>query len=87
MPANLAQSASPQLRLRSRISPPASSVDKRRSGVRLLVVAFIPVHYELWDRFAVWYHLVFLASLVAAIIFGAMCYSYYARRTGEPFAD
>jgi len=55
--------------------------------VRLLVVAFIPVHYELWDRFAVWYHLVFLASLVAAIIFGAMCYSYYARRKGEPLAD
>jgi len=87
VPANLAQSASPQLRLRSRISPPASSVDKRRSGVRLLVVAFIPVHYEPWDRFAVWYHLVLLASLVAAIIFGAMCYSYYARRKGEPLAD
>jgi sugar phosphate permease len=53
----------------------------------LLVVAFIPVHYERWDRFPVWYHLVFLVSLLAATIFGAMCYSYYARRKGEPLAD
>lgn len=53
----------------------------------LLVAAFIPVHYELWDRFPVWYHLVFLASLVAATISGAMCYSYYARQKGEPLAD
>ena len=53
----------------------------------LLVVGFIPVHYPLWDRFPVWYHLAFLVSLVAATIFGAMCYSYYARRKGEPLAD
>jgi hypothetical protein len=53
----------------------------------LLVVAFIPVHYKLWDRFPVWYHLVFLFSLVAATIFGAMCYSYYPRRKGKPLAD
>jgi hypothetical protein len=53
----------------------------------LLLVVFIPVHYKLWERFPVWYHLVFLVTLVAATIFGAMCYSYYARRKGEPLAD
>ena len=53
----------------------------------LLLVVFIPVHYKLWERFPVWYHLVFLVTLVAATIFGAMCYSYYARRKGKPLAD
>jgi hypothetical protein len=53
----------------------------------LLLVVFIPVHYKLWERFPVWYHLVFLVTLIAATIFGAMCYSYYARRKGEPLAD
>jgi hypothetical protein len=38
----------------------------------LLLVMFIPVHYSLWDRFPVWYHLVFLASLVVATLAGAM---------------
>ena len=52
----------------------------------LLLVVFIPVHYRLWDRFPGWYHLVFLVSLVVATFLGAMCYSYYARRNGEPLA-
>jgi hypothetical protein len=30
----------------------------------LLLVAFVPQHVRLWDRFPLWYHLVFLASLV-----------------------
>ena len=29
-----------------------------------LLVAFIPVHIGLWDKFPVWYHLTFLLSLV-----------------------
>ena len=32
------------------------------SGVILLLL-FLPVHYALWDRFPLWYHLVFLTSL------------------------
>ena len=36
-----------------------------------LLALFIPVHYGLWDRFPVWYHLIFLASLVVATIAGA----------------
>src|SRR5262245_16067396 len=41
-----------------------------RSGTAILVagsillVAFIPVHISLWDKFPVWYHLTFLLSLV-----------------------
>jgi hypothetical protein len=30
----------------------------------ILLVAFIPVHIGLWDKFPVWYHLIFLVSLV-----------------------
>jgi hypothetical protein len=30
----------------------------------LLLVAFIPVHITLWQKFPVWYHLTFLLSLV-----------------------
>lgn len=43
----------------------------------LLLVAFLPVHYNLWKRFPVWYHLIFLLSLVAVTILGAACYSNY----------
>ena len=33
------------------------------SGLVLLVM-FVPVHYGLWSRFPVWYHLTFLTSLM-----------------------
>jgi len=29
----------------------------------LLVLIFIPIHYGLWDKFPVWYHLFFLLTL------------------------
>jgi hypothetical protein len=37
----------------------------------VLVAAFIPVHYGLWTRFPLWYHLVFFASLLVATPAGA----------------
>ena len=45
----------------------AGLVDKGRwaplaSGTILLLL-FIPVHYSIWDRFPIWYHLTFLISL------------------------
>ena len=40
--------------------------------VALLLALFIPVHYSLWHRFPVWYHLVFLISLVVLPPLGAM---------------
>jgi hypothetical protein len=42
------------------------------SLVVLLLALFIPVHYNLWHRFPVWYHLVFIASLVIFTLLGAM---------------
>ena len=33
------------------------------SGV-VLLLAFIPEHISLWEKFPVWYHLTFLVSLV-----------------------
>ena len=31
----------------------------------VLLLCFIPIHYGLWNKFPVWYHAYFLASLVA----------------------
>jgi hypothetical protein len=36
----------------------------------LLLIAFIPVHVMLWDKFPVWYHLTFLLSLVPLTYLG-----------------
>ena len=38
----------------------------------LLLLLFIPVHYALWDKFPVWYHLTFLSSLVPLAYVGGM---------------
>ena len=37
----------------------------------LLLLLFLPVHYGLWDRFPLWYHVAFLASLVPLTLLGA----------------
>jgi hypothetical protein len=37
-------------------------------GVLMLVI-FIPIHYGLWDKFPVWYHLTFLMTLAPIIGF------------------
>jgi len=39
--------------------------------VALLLALFIPVHYQFWERFPAWYHLVFIASLVVLPPLGA----------------
>lgn len=36
----------------------------------LLLVAFIPQHISLWEKFPVWYHLTFLLSLVPLTFLG-----------------
>jgi hypothetical protein len=36
-----------------------------------LVLFFLPVHYSLWARFPLWYHAVFLVSLVPLVLVGA----------------
>jgi len=37
----------------------------------LLLLMFIPVHYRVWDKFPIWYHLTFLASLIPFTLLGA----------------
>jgi hypothetical protein len=36
----------------------------------ILLVLFLPVHYSLWSRFPIWYHLTFLSSLVVLSLLG-----------------
>jgi hypothetical protein len=37
----------------------------------LLLVMFIPIHYNLWNRFPVWYHLIFLLTLAPIVGFSS----------------
>ena len=39
--------------------------------VALLIVAFVPVHFALWEKFPLWYHVVFFASLTVMTVLGA----------------
>jgi hypothetical protein len=36
----------------------------------VLLLVFIPEHISLWDKFPIWYHLTFLASLVPLAVAG-----------------
>jgi hypothetical protein len=47
-----------------------SAVARLVPGV-LLLVAFIPQHVMLWDKFPIWYHLTFLLSLVPLTYVGS----------------
>lgn len=33
----------------------------------LLVLIFIPIHYQLWDKLSIWYHLTFLLTLAPIV--------------------
>ncbi|HEY2513763.1 MAG TPA: hypothetical protein VGI39_23005 [Polyangiaceae bacterium] len=37
----------------------------------LLLALFVPTHAMIWDKFPVWYHLLFLSSLVPLTLLGA----------------
>ena len=37
----------------------------------VMLILFVPVHYMLWDKFPIWYHLFFLITLPAMILLGA----------------
>jgi len=47
-----------------------SAVARLIPGV-LLLIAFIPQHVMLWDKFPLWYHLTFLLSLVPLTYLGS----------------
>ena len=36
----------------------------------LLLALFVPVHVSLWDKFPIWYHIVFLGSLFPLVLLG-----------------
>ena len=40
-------------------------------GGLVLTAFFVVVHYYLWDKFPVWYHAVFLVSLLPLVVTGA----------------
>ena len=54
----------------------AAWIDKGRTRAAMftgivLLCLFIPGHYRIWDKFPVWYHLTFLASLFPLTLLGA----------------
>ena len=53
----------------ARVAPNARRLPLALGG--LLLIGFLPVHYNLWDKFPVWYHLVFLLSLIPLVVLGA----------------
>ena len=40
----------------------------------LLLVLFVPVHYQLWNAFPLWYHVAFFVLLVGMTFVGAALY-------------
>jgi hypothetical protein len=46
----------------------------------IILALFIPIHVQLWAKFPVWYHLVFLGTLVPLVALGAAL----ARRRNNP---
>lgn len=41
----------------------------------LLLMIFLPTHYQLWTKFPLWYHLTFLGSLILLTWCGAKLYA------------
>jgi hypothetical protein len=37
----------------------------------LLVLCFLPIHFKLWAKFPLWYHLFFLVTLAPLVVWGA----------------
>jgi hypothetical protein len=37
----------------------------------LLLAMFLPVHYNLWNKFPIWYHLLFLLTIIPFVVAGA----------------
>ena len=56
----------------SRIAPAAARLPLVLGVVLLL--GFLPVHYGIWNRFPIWYHLVFLGTLVPLVLLGAQAH-------------
>ncbi|MEA3141185.1 MAG: hypothetical protein QOK23_3354 [Gammaproteobacteria bacterium] len=55
--------------------------------VSILVLIFLPAHYQLWTRFPVWYHLTFFGSLILLTWLGAMLRGLTAKNSVRPQAE
>jgi hypothetical protein len=40
----------------------------------ILLAIFLPIHYSIWSKFPLWYHVFFLVSLVPMTLLGGMLY-------------
>lgn len=48
-----------------------SNVAAVYSCAAVLVLCFLPVHYNLWHKFPLWYHVFFLVTLAPLVLLGA----------------
>jgi hypothetical protein len=53
----------------ARLAPNARRLPLMLGG--LLLAAFLPVHYSLWSRFPIWYHVTFLLPIIPLVVLGA----------------
>jgi len=42
-----------------------------KAAAGIMLVLFLPVHYLLWNKFPIWYHLFFLGSLIPTMLIGS----------------
>jgi len=49
----------------------------------LMMALFLSIHYNLWDKFPIWYHGVFLLSIIPLVLLGARIGTGHAGATGD----
>jgi len=48
--------------------------------ITILLLVFVPAHYNLWTKFPLWYHVTFLGSLILLTWFGAKLRALMAKK-------
>jgi hypothetical protein len=48
--------------------------------IAILLLVFVPAHYNLWTKFPLWYHVTFLGSLILLTWLGAKLRALMARK-------
>jgi uncharacterized protein (DUF983 family) len=38
----------------------------------VVLAMFVPLHIAIWSKFPVWYHLIFLLTIIPAVLLGAL---------------
>jgi hypothetical protein len=52
----------------------------------ILLTGFIPIHIQIWAKFPIWYHLVFLGTLAPLVVLGAALARSNSRNVPAPTA-